>query len=217
MTLPAPGSTARTTIKRIPDRAVTDRDAGYRIIDAALMAHVAVVIDEQPYVMPVACARDGDSLVFHGSSASRLFKALGSGTPCCATITMLDGLVVARSAFESSMNYRSVMVLGRAELLEGSEKAHALDVITEHLMPGRLADVRPTTPQELKATAVARLALDEFSVKVRVGGPDEPSEDRALPIWAGVIPLMSSYGPAITEANVPDQVPVPEYLKNWRP
>lgn len=217
MTLPAPGSTPRTTVKRIPDRAVTDRDAGYAIIDAALMAHVAVVIDDQPYVVPVACARDNDALLFHGSSASRLFKALGSGTPCCATITLLDGLVVARSAFESSMNYRSVMVLGRAQLLEGDDKARALDVITEHLMPGRLADVRPTVAQELKATAVARLPLDEFSVKVREGGPDEPEEDRGLAIWAGVVPLVSSYGPAITESDVPEGVAVPSYVMNWQP
>lgn len=217
MTLPIPGSTARTTVKRIPDRAVTDRQAGYDIIDSALVAHVAVVIDEQPYVMPVACARDGDALLFHGSTASRLFKALGSGSPCCATVTLLDGLVVARSAFESSMNYRSVIVLGRAEVLEGQEKARALDVITEHLMPGRLADARPTTTQELKATAVARLALSEMSVKVRQGGPDEPDDDRALPIWAGVIPLETSFGPAITEHDVPEGVAVPGYLKNWQP
>lgn len=217
MTLPAPGSTSRTTVKRIPDRAVTDRNIAYSIIDAALLAHVAVVIDGQPFVMPVACARDGDVLLFHGSSASRLFKALGSGSPCCATVTLLDGLVVARSAFESSMNYRSVVALGRAELLEGDEKARALDVITEHLMPGRLADARPTQAQELKATAVARLALTEISVKVRSGGPDEPHEDRELPIWAGVLPISRAYEPAITESDVPDGVTEPEYIKTWRP
>lgn len=217
MSLPAPGSTARTQVKRLADRAVSDRDIAYNIIDASLIAHVAVVIEGQPYVLPVACARDGDRLLFHGSTASRLFRALGAGLPSCATLTLLDGLVVARSAFESSMNYRSVMVLGTAQLLDGDDKARALDIITEHLMPGRLADVRATRAQELKATAVAALPLTEISVKVRHGGPDESEEDRALAIWAGVLPITSRYGLPIPESDIPNGVNEPPYLRSWRP
>ena len=217
MTLADPGSTARTTVKRIPDRAVRDRRIAYEILDAARLAHVAVVIDGTPFVMPVAAARDGDHLLFHGSPASRLFRALSAGLPCCATVTLVDGLVVARSAFESSMNYRCVMVFGQASALEGSAKSRALDVITEHLMPGRGRDARASTDQELKATSVVSLPLNEISVKVRDGGADESAQDRGLPIWAGVLPIHTAYGSPLTDADVPAGTSVPDYIQTWHP
>lgn len=216
MTLPSPGSTPRTTVKRIPDRAVSDRDVAYSIIDASLVAHVAFADDfGQPFVLPVGCARHGDELVFHGSAASRLFRSLSDGRPVCATVTILDGVVVARSAFESSMNYRSVMALGRARLLDGDEKAAALNAITDHLTPGRRTEARPMLDKEVRATSVAALPLDEISVKVRTGGPDEPTADRALDLWAGVVPILETFGEPITEPDVPAHRSVPDYIRQW--
>jgi uncharacterized protein len=217
MDAPAPGGTNRTRIKRLPERSVSDRSALYSILDGARVAHVGIVDEQgQPFVLPVACARHGESLLLHGSTASRLFRTLGRGIPVCATVTHLDGLVLARSAFESSMNYRSVMVLGVATLLEGHDKREALDIITEHLLPGRQADLRPMHPQEEKATAVARLPLDECSIKVREGGPDDPQEDLGLAIWAGVIPIQTSFGQPIPDPSMPSSVEIPDYLNDWQ-
>jgi len=145
--LPAPGASARTRIRRLPEKSVTDRDIAYAILDAALVAHVAVVVDGQPYVVPVAVARRGDEAICHGSSASRLFTALADGAPTCLTVTLLDGLVLARSLFESSMHYRSVMALGTARRLQGDEEVAALLHLSEHLMPGRTSEARHPRPQ----------------------------------------------------------------------
>jgi uncharacterized protein len=217
MVVPAPGHSERTQIKRLPERAVRERSALHAIIDDAHVAHVGIVDEQgQPFVLPVACARDGESLLLHGSAASRLFRALGRGVPVCATVTHLDGLVLARSAFESSMNYRSAVVLGVAHLLEGQEKRDALDTITDHLLPGRRADLRPTQPQEEKATAVARLPLAECSVKIRQGGPEDPQEDLDLPIWAGVVPFSVTRGHPVPDPTMPSDIPVPAYLNDWR-
>jgi uncharacterized protein len=217
MDAPAPGGTDGTKIKRLPERSVSDRSVLHAILDGARVAHVGIVDEQgQPFVLPVACARDGESLLLHGSSASRLFRTLARGIPVCATVTHVDGLVLARSAFESSMNYRSVMALGVAALLEGQDKRHALDIITEHLLPGRQADLRPMRPQEEKATAVARLPLDECSVKVRQGGPDDPPEDLGLAIWAGVLPIQTSFGQPIPDPSMPPGVPIPDYLNDWQ-
>ena len=207
--------TERTRIRRLPQKAVDDRAVLYSILDQALIAHVAIVDDGQPYALPVGCARDGDRLLLHGSKASRLFKTLSSGVPCCATITLLDGLVMARSAFESSMHYRSAMVLGSCFELEGEEKRKALEMITEHLLPGRLAELRKSTSNELKATSVIYLPLGEYSVKVSNGEPDDLPEDLALPIWAGIVPMTHLWGTPRAAANLEDGIAPPAYLTNW--
>lgn len=207
--------TERTRVRRLPKKAVDDRSVLYSILDAALIAHVAIVDEGQPYALPVGCARDGDRLLLHGSTASRLFKLLGSGIPCSATVTLLDGLVLARSAFESSMHYRSAMILGTAEELFGEDKEHALDVLTEHFLPGRLAELRKSTEQELKATSVVALPLTEFSVKVSAGEPDDAPEDLDAPIWAGIVPLTSRWGEPRAAANLAPGIQPPEYLANW--
>ena len=165
----------------------------HAILDAGLVAHVGVVDSNgQPYVVPVGYARDGERVLFHGSTASRLFLALAQGAPTCFTVTLLDGLVVARSLFESSMHYRGVMVLGHCEKLSGDEKVAALDVVSDHLMPGRRVDAREPSKKELAATNVLALSLEEASVKVSAGPPDDNEEDLDLPIWAGVVPLRES-------------------------
>lgn len=215
--LPAPGATPRTRVRRLPERAVTDRAALHAVLDAGRVAHVAVVDpDGQPFVVPVAYARDGDRVVFHGSTGSRLFRALATGAPTCLSVTHLDGLVLARSAFESSMNYRSAMVLGRCTELSGAEKADALRVITEHLLPGRWAEVRHPTPKEDAATLVLALPLDECSVKIRTGGPEDPQEDVAIPIWAGEVPMAPAFGDPVPADDLAGGIDAPGYLREWR-
>ena len=212
----APGATPRTQVRRIPDRAVTDVHTRDAILDAGLVAHVGMVDDSgQPFVLPVGYARRGDELLLHGSTASRLFRHMGTGAPLCVTVTLLDGLVVARSTFESSMNYRSVMVLGHGRLLAGDAKVAALEALSDHLMPGRWQDTRPVAEQEIRATAVVAMTMSESSVKVRTGGPDESAEDRSLPYWAGVIPIETRLGEPVREADVPAGVATPAYLHDW--
>lgn len=217
--LPDPGSTPRTRVKRLPDKAVTDRSTAYAILDAGLVAHVAVVTDGQPYVVPVGYARIGDEVVFHGSSASRLFTTLATGAPTCLTVTLLDGLVLARSLFESSMHYRTVMVLGSCRLLEGDEEVRALLDLSERLMPGRTAEARHPAPQELKATLTLALPLDEISVKVGDGPPDDVDSDLVDPvysaIWAGYVPLTESFGEPVAD-ELAAGIPVPDYVRGWR-
>jgi nitroimidazol reductase NimA-like FMN-containing flavoprotein (pyridoxamine 5'-phosphate oxidase superfamily) len=207
--------TERTRIRRLPKKAVDDRAVLYSILDSALVAHIAIVEGGQPYALPVGCARDGDRLLLHGSSASRLFAVLSNGTPCCASITLLDGLVMARSSFESSMHYRSVMILGSAMVLVGSEKERALDVLTEHFLPGRLSEIRKSTAKELKATSVVALPLKEFSIKVSAGEPDDLPEDLDAPIWAGIVPMIHSWGQPRPAANLKPGILPPNYLANW--
>ena len=207
--------TERTRIRRLPQKAVDDRAVLYSILDQALIAHVAIVDDGQPYALPVGCARDGDRLLLHGSKASRLFKTLSSGVPCCATITLLDGIVMARSAFESSMHYRSAMVLGSCVELAGEEKNEALEKITQHFLPGRSTELRKSTDNELKATSVIALALAEYSVKVSDGEPDDLPEDLALTIWAGIVPMTHLWGTPRSAANLADGITPPAYLANW--
>lgn len=216
---PAPGSTARTTIKRLPERAVHDREALHSVLDAGLVAHVAVVEDGQPFIVPVGYARWHDEVVFHGSSASRLFRRLAEGQATCLTVTLLDGMVLARSSFESSMNYRSVMVLGVPRRLEGDEELQALRAISDHLLPERWAQIRPPAPQELKATIVLALPLEECSVKIRTGGPEDIDEDIADPVygavWAGVVPITESFG-APEPDDLSRDTEVPAYIDRWR-
>ena len=217
--LPAPGSTARTRVKRLPDKAVQDRETAYAILDAGLVAHVAVVTDDQPYVVPVGYARIGDDVVFHGSSASRLFTTLAAGTPTCLTVTLLEGLVLARSLFESSMHYRTVMALGSCRLLEGDDEVQALLDLSERLMPGRTADARHPAPQELKATITLALPLDEISVKVGDGPPDDVDSDLIDPvysrIWAGYVPISESFGEPVAD-ELAAGIPLPDYVRTWR-
>lgn len=218
-TLPAPGSSPRTRVRRLAENAVTDRDQAYAILDAGLVAHVAVITDGQPFVVPVGYARRGDEVIIHGSSASRLFKTLATGTPTCLTVTLLDGLVLARSLFESSMNYRTVMVLGTPRLLEGEEELAALLDLSEYLMPGRAADARQPLAQELKATITLALPLDEISVKVSEGPPEDVPEDLVDPIysriWAGHVPIVESFGAPIAD-ELAEGIPVPAYVTSWR-
>ena len=214
-TLPAPGSSERTRVRRIPEKAVEDRAVLDAILDAGLVAHVGIVDESgQPYVVAVAYARDGDRLLFHGSTGSRLFRRLAEGAPTCVTVTLLDGLVLARSAFESSMNYRGAMALGTCTVLEGEERDGALRIISDHLLPGRWDDIRPPSRKELAATLVLALALDEASGKISAGPPEDAEEDLDRPVWAGVMPIVDSFG-----APEPDErgaaYPAPAYLETW--
>ena len=186
-----------------------------QILDTALVAHVAIVDDDQPYALPVGFARDGDRLLLHGSAASRLFKKLADGKPCCATITIMDGLVMARSAFESSMHYRCVMVVGEAVELHGDEKVAAFDLLVKAFMPGRELEVRKSTEKELKATTLVALSLDEASVKVSNFEPGDLPEDMDSPLWAGVIPIEHTFGTPRDAADLKPGIPVPGYIAEW--
>ncbi|MDA3021623.1 MAG: pyridoxamine 5'-phosphate oxidase family protein [Actinomycetota bacterium] len=217
----APGSTDRTKGRRIPENSVTDTAALHEVLDAGLVAHVAVADESgQPYVLPVAYARRGDQVLFHGSTGSRLFRGLAAGQPTCLTVTLLDGLVLARSAFESSMNYRAAMVLGVATKLSGDDELDALACITEHLLPGRWAQCRHPSAKERAATLTLALELSECSVKIRTGGPDDDPADLVDPIyskiWAGVVPIIDGFQSPVTDEHTPPEVKVPEYITGWK-
>jgi hypothetical protein len=186
------------------------------VLDAGRVAHVAVQDGSgRPYVLPVAYARDGDAVLFHGSTGSRLFRTLAAGAPTCLTVTLLDGLVLARSMFESSMHYRSAMVLGTATPLEHRAKLAALRRITEHLMPGRWEDARQPNRKEMAATLVLSLPLHEWSVKVSDGPPDDAEEDLDLPVWAGTVPLREVPGRPVPAPDLRGDPPVPAYVAAW--
>ena len=208
-------TTDRTTPSRHADRTRHDRQAAAEILAVALVGHVGVLdVAGRPVVLPVAVAPDGDRVLFHGSTGSRMFRALADGGPVCLTVTQLDGLVLARSAFESSMNYRSLVVLGQAEALEGQAKRDALRTITEHLTPGRWDSLRPMRQKEVAATTVLALALTEFSVKERSGGPED-QEESDWPIWSGQLPIHLAAGTPIPEPGSEDRPDpgVPEALR----
>lgn len=211
---PGPVSEA-VTVRRLGERAAYDTATRNAILDAALVAHVGMVgADGRPVVIPMACARDGDSLLLHGSPASRMLRQGKAGTDLCATVTVLDGMVLARSALHHSMNYRSVVVLGRASAIDDLvERAAALELIVEHLTPGQTAAIRPTTDKEVRGTLVLRLPLDEFSVKVRAGGPVDDEDDLDPQIWAGVLPLRTEVGEP--EPDEITAVEVPAHLAAW--
>lgn len=176
-------------VKREPHRGVYDRDAIDAILDEALYCHLGFEVDGQPYVIPTLHARMGDRLYVHGSAASRMLRNAAKGARICVTVTLLDGLVLAKSVFNHSINYRSAVVLGTATLVEGDEKVEALRAFTEHVAPGRWDEARRPTDKELKATWILSLPLDEASAKVRAGGPEEEPEDVDLPVWSGVVPV----------------------------
>jgi uncharacterized protein len=185
----------RSRVRRAPKRAEYDRATIDAILDEALIAHLGFVADGQPYVIPTLHARVGDEVLIHGSAASRMVTLLGAGVPACLTVTLVDGLVLARSAFHHSMNYRSVVVLGTARFVEGAdERERALEAFTEKLLPGRWDEVRPPSRQELKGTRVLALPLTEASAKLRAGGPVDDEDDHALDVWAGVVPLTLTRG-----------------------
>ena len=192
--------TDRTRVRREPQRGRYDRQTIDAILDEALVCHLGFVHEGQPYVIPTLFARVGDEVFVHGSSASRMLRTLAGGVDACLTVTLLDGLVLARSAFNHSVNYRSVVVLGRAEPLE--DKEPALRAFTDKLLPGRWADVRPPTATELKATSILRLPLDEASAKLRAGPPKDDEEDYGWPVWAGVIPLEMAWGEPVADPRL---------------
>lgn len=204
-------------MRRLHENARYDRGAIDAILDAALVCHLGFVHDGQPYVIPTLHARLGDRLYVHGSSASRTLRSLGEGTPMCATVTLLDGLVLARSVFEHSVNYRSVVVLGTATRVDDAdEKLAALHAFTEQLLPGRNADARQPTRKELKATSVLWLPLDEASAKVRSGPPDDgESEDALLDVWAGVIPFVTKAAAPVPDPALRSGIPVPHYVRRY--
>lgn len=208
----------RTSLRRVPSRAEYDREAIDRILDEAMIAHLGFVHHGQPFVIPTLHARVGDTVYFHGSAASRAIRTLGSGVPACLTVTLLDGVVLARSAFHSSLNYRSVVVLGTAAPVEGpGERLRALEAFMERLIPGRWGEVRPPTNQELKGTRVLAIALDETSAKVRTGPPEDDPDDMELPVWAGVIPLHTSAGIPIPDALTPPHITPSGAVTSWTP
>ncbi len=209
---------ARTRIRRIPENARYERATIDAILDEALVAHLGFVHEGQPYVIPTLHARVGDVVYVHGSAASRTLRALSGGLPACLTVTLVDGLVLARSVFEHSVNYRSVVVLGVATLVSApGEQLRALEAFSEQLLPGRWADARQPTARELKATAILSLPLDEASAKVRTGPPDDgDSPDAALDVWAGVVPFELRALEPVPDPTLRPGIPVPPYALDYR-
>jgi len=208
--------TERTQVKRLPKRGKYDHETVYSILDSGFVCHVGFNADGQPYVIPTNYGRSGDTLYLHGSAASRMLRTLSEGVPVCVTVTHVDGLVLARSAFHHSVNYRSVVILGTALLVEDpAEKMEALRIFTEHVMKGRWDDVRWPTEQELKGTTVLSLPLEEVSAKVRTGGPIDDEADYALPVWAGVLPLEIVPKAPLPDARLKTDTPLPAYIKNY--
>lgn len=208
--------TERTRVRRLPDRGKYDSETVFAILDEAFICHVGFVADGQPFVIPTGYARVGETLYIHGSAASRMLRTLSEGVQVCVTVTLLDGLVLARSAFHHSMNYRSVVILGRATSVEEpGEKMRALEALTNHIVHGRWDDVRLPTEAEMKATTVLALPLEEVSAKVRIGPPKDDAEDYALPIWAGVVPLRLAPGAPIPDPKLEQKIEPPAYARNY--
>ncbi|MGB8322679.1 MAG: pyridoxamine 5'-phosphate oxidase family protein [Candidatus Acidiferrum sp.] len=208
--------TERTQVKRLPKRGKYDEETVFQILDAGFVCHAGFSVDGQPYVIPTNYGRSDKTLYLHGSAASRMLRTLSEGIPICVTVTHVDGLVLARSAFHHSVNYRSVVILGTAQLVtDPAEKMEALRIFTDHVMKGRWDDVRQPTEQELKATTVLALPLEEVSAKVRAGGPVDDENDYNLLTWAGVLPLETTVKSPVPDARLPKNVPIPAYLKKY--
>jgi uncharacterized protein len=217
MSSPPTPPSPRVQVRRLPQRARYDAGAVRAILDEALVCHVGFVADGQPFVIPTTYARVGDCLYIHGSAASRMLRSLAGGVPVCLTATLLDGLVLARSAFHHSMNYRSVVVLGTAvEVDEAEEKAAALRAIVEHVVPGRSQEVRGPNPRETTATRVLRLPLSEASAKIRTGPPLDDEADYAIRCWAGEIPLRLQAGRPLPDGRVAPGVEPSDALVGYR-
>ena len=208
--------TERTKLRRLPKRGTYDRETVNRILDEGLFCHVGFVADGQPFVIPTGYGRVGDTLYLHGSAASRMLGELGKGIPVCVTVMLMDGLVLARSAFHHSVNYRSVMILGSArEVTSEEEKWKALEAFTNHMVRGRWDDVRKPTAQEMKATTVLALPLEEVSAKVRTGPPIDDEEDYVTPVWAGVIPLRLTASEPVSDPRLTAPIAPPEYARSY--
>lgn len=208
--------TERTTLKRLPKRGVYDRELVYGILDEGFVCHVGFAIEGRPYVIPTGYARVNDQLFIHGSQVSRMLRTLSSGIDVCVTVTLVDGLVLARSAFHHSINYRSVVMFGRAAMVEDrAAKLAALFAFSEQVIPGRWNDVREPTEQELKATTVLLLPLVEVSAKVRTGPPIDDEEDYGLSVWAGVLPLKIAAGAPINDPRLPEGIEPPSYALKY--
>jgi nitroimidazol reductase NimA-like FMN-containing flavoprotein (pyridoxamine 5'-phosphate oxidase superfamily) len=208
--------TARTRVVREPHRGVYDRVTAYKILDEGFICHVGFVSDGHPFVIPTSYGRSGDNLYIHGSAASRMLRNLDQGIAMCVTVTLLDGLVLARSIFNHSMNYRSVVVLGTAVAVrDPAEKLKVLRLLSEHILPGRWQESRQPSEQELKATLALRLPIEEFSAKVRQGPAIDDEEDYAFPTWAGVVPLEMVAGQPIADARLNAEIGVPDYVLQY--
>jgi nitroimidazol reductase NimA-like FMN-containing flavoprotein (pyridoxamine 5'-phosphate oxidase superfamily) len=208
--------TERNRVKRLPKRGHYDRETIHGSLDEALICHVAFVEKGQPYVIPINFARIEDRIVLHGAKASRLLKHIEAGHPICVEVTIVDGLVLARSVFHHSLNYRSVVVFGQGRLIEDQqEKLDALQAVTEHLIPGRWQEARLPNRKELNATSVVSINIDEASAKVRVGPPVDEQEDYALPVWAGILPLQESPLPPIHDELQSENIPLPKYVTQY--
>ena len=208
--------TPRTTLKRLPQRGNYDRALIDQILDEGFICHVGFAVDGQPFVIPTGYARVGDSLIIHGSQASRMLRTVGQGIYVCVTVTLIDGLVLARSAFHHSMNYRSVVVFGRATLVDDqAEKLVALRALSEHMIPGRWNDVREPNEREMQQTTVLSLPLTEASAKVRTGPPLDDEEDYDSTVWAGVIPLRLVAKAPVADPRLPAKSEVPKYADEY--
>jgi uncharacterized protein len=208
--------TGRTTVRRLPKRASYDRELIHGILDEALICHVGFVVDGSPVVIPAIHWREGDTLYLHGSVASRMLRSLRDGVEACVTVTLLDGLVLARSAFHHSMNYRSAVIMGVAREVTGDEKLRALTSLVEHVCRGRSHDARQPNESELRQTLLLALPIEEASAKVRTGGPVDDEEDYALPVWAGVLPLRMIPQEPIADDRLDPATPLPEYVTGYR-
>ena len=201
--------TDRNKVHRIPERGKYDESTIHAILDSGYLCHIGFVVEEQPFVIPTLYGREEESVYLHGAPASRMLKNLSQGIDVCMSVTHLDGLVLARSAFHHSMNYRSVVLFGTATELHGEEKERGLYVISEHIVKGRWQEARPPNDKELRSTSVLRLAITSASAKIRTGPPKDEEEDYSLPIWAGVIPLQQAFGTTETESRVPENIGLP--------
>ncbi len=206
----------RSRIRRIPDRGHYDKRTIYDIVDEALICHVGFSVDDRPFVLPTIHARDEDRLLFHGARAGRMLKHIQEGHEICATITLLDGLVLARSVFHHSMNYRSVVLFGTGSIVEDpDEKLRGLEILTEHLLPGRWQDARLPSEIEMNATTLISMSIDEASAKIRSGPPADDEEDYALPIWAGVLPIYRQILGPVDDDRLTEGIPVPDYVQSY--
>jgi nitroimidazol reductase NimA-like FMN-containing flavoprotein (pyridoxamine 5'-phosphate oxidase superfamily) len=208
--------TERTTVKRLPARGRYDRETVHQILDQGLICHLGFVVEEQPFVIPTIYVRVGETIYVHGSPASRMLRTLEKGVSACVTVTHVDGLVLARSAFHHSMNYRSVVVLGTATVVdEPAKKFEVLHALTDHLIRGRWEQIRQPSPDELRRTLVLAMPIEEASAKIRVGPPLDDEDDYALPVWAGVLPLKLVPSEPIPDPRLPGEIAVPAYAASY--
>jgi len=210
-------ATPKTQLRRLPDRGHYDDETIHGILDAGFLAHIGFNLNGQPFVIPTLYGRQDQTLYMHGSAASRMLRELAKGIPACVTVTLVDGLVLARSAFHHSINYRSVVAFGTARKIEEAQaKAHALRIISDHLVRGRWDEVRAPHAQELKATSVLEFQIEEASAKIRSGPPKDDEEDYALPVWAGILPLSITPGEPVADPRMQGATEVPDYIKKFR-